>query len=61
VLLEQKWLKTEAEIECGPEKLEKLAEMDKPAGMDELAELGAKVAARQVKPEHFPAEFDVRN
>lgn len=61
VLLEQKWLKTEVEIECGPEKLAKIAEMDNAAGMDDLAEIGAKAAVRQVKPEHFPPEFDIRN
>jgi len=59
VLLEENWLKTEAEIDCGPEKIAKLAEMDNPAGMDDLAEIGAKAAAKQVKPEHFPAEFDI--
>lgn len=61
VLLEQKWLKTEVEIECGPEKLAKIAEMDNPASMDDLAEIGANVAAKQVKPEHFPPGFDLRN
>jgi hypothetical protein len=61
VLLEQKWLKTEVEIECGPEKLAKIAEMDNPAGMDDLAEIGAKAAAKQVKAEHFPPGFDIRH
>jgi hypothetical protein len=61
VLLEQKWLKTEVEIECGPEKLAKIAEMDNPASMDDLAEIGANVAAKQVKPEHFPPGFDLRD
>ena len=60
VLLEEKWLKTQVEIECGPEKVAKIAEMDNPASMDELAEIGAKAAARQVKAEHFPSVFDIR-
>ena len=37
--------KTEVEIECGPEKLATIAEMDNPASMDDLAEIGAKAAA----------------
>jgi hypothetical protein len=59
VLLEQHWLKTEVEIECGPDKLATIAEMDNPAGMDDLAEIGAKAAAKQVKAEHFPPGFDI--
>ena len=61
VLLEQNWLKTEVEIEYRPEKLAKIAEMDNPAGMDDLAEIGAKAAAKQVKAEHFPPGFDIHN
>ena len=60
VLLEQKWLKTEVEIECGAEKVAKIAEMDNSESMDDLADIGAKAAAKQVKPEHFPPEFDIR-
>jgi hypothetical protein len=59
VLLEQKWLSTEVKVECSAEKVAKLAEMDNPAGMEELAEVGAKAAALQVKAEHFDG-FDIR-
>jgi uncharacterized protein len=60
VLLEQGWLKTEVAIERTPDKLEKVAEMDNPANMDELVEIGKIAAAKQVKPEHLPAGFDVK-
>ena len=60
VLLEEGWLMTEVKIECGREKLAKIAEMDKPANMEELAEIGAKAAALQVKSSHFDG-FDIRH
>ena len=59
VLLEPKWLSTEVNVECSPEKVAKIAEMDNPATMEELADVGAKAAAIQVKPEHFEG-FDIR-
>jgi hypothetical protein len=59
VLLEPKWLATEVDVECSPEKVAKIAEMDNPATMEELAAVGAKAAAIQVKPEHFEG-FDPR-
>jgi uncharacterized protein len=60
VLLEQGWLKTEVAIERAPDKLEKIAEMDDPANMDELADIGKDAAKKQVTPEHFPAVFDIK-
>jgi len=60
VLLEPAWLKTEVSIERTPDKLEKIAEMDDPANMDELADIGKDAAKLQVKPEHFPTGFDVK-
>jgi hypothetical protein len=59
VLLEPGWMKTEVEIEQALDKLAKIAEMDDPTNMDELADIGRIAAAKQVKPEHFPASFDV--
>ena len=59
VLLEQKWLKTELEIDFEPDKVAKMAQMDDPTNMDQLAEVGRLSAAKQVKPEHFPAAFDI--
>ena len=61
VLLEQHWLKTEVEIECGPDKLAKIAEMDNPANMDDLADIGAKAAAKQVRGGALPTGFDIPN
>jgi patatin-like phospholipase len=60
VLLEPAWLKTEVSIERTPDKLEKIAEMDDPANMDELADIGKDAAKLQVKPEHFAAAFDIK-
>ena len=60
VLLEPGWLKTEVAIERAPDKLEKIADMDNPSNMDELAEIGREAAQLQVKPDHFPATFDVK-
>ena len=59
VLLDQKWLSTQVSVECTAEKLAKIAAMDNPATMEELAAVGAKAAAIQVKPEHFEG-FDIR-
>ena len=59
VLLEAGWLKEEMQIVQTPEGLAKIAEMDNPANMEELAKIGQVAAEKQVKPEHFPARFDV--
>jgi hypothetical protein len=59
VLLEPAWLKTNVEIERGPDQLAKIAEMDNPKNMDELAEIGRLAAKEQVKPEHLPPGFDI--
>jgi hypothetical protein len=59
VLLEPGWMKTEVDIEQTPDELAKIAEMDNPANMDELARIGEVAAKKQVKPEHFPAAFDI--
>jgi hypothetical protein len=58
VLLDQKWLSTEVKVDYTPDKLGKIAEMDDPSNMDELAAIGSKAAAIQIKPEHFPPGFD---
>jgi hypothetical protein len=59
VLLEPRWLSTEVEIAYDARQLAKIAEMDDPTNMDELARIGRLAAAKQVKPEHFPPSFDV--
>jgi uncharacterized protein len=59
VLLEPGWMKTEVAIDQAAGELAKIAEMDDPANMDELAEIGRIAAAKQLKPEHFAANFDI--
>jgi uncharacterized protein len=59
VLLEPGWMKTEVQIEQTAAYLAKIAEMDDPANMDQLAAIGQTATAIQVKPEHFPANFDI--
>ena len=59
VLLDQKWLSTEVKVDYTPDKLAKIAEMDDPSNMEELAAIGGKAAAIQVKSAHFPPNFDV--
>jgi hypothetical protein len=59
VLLDQKWLSTEVKVEYKPDRLAKIAEMDDPTNMTELAQIGAVAARVQVKPEHFPEVFDL--
>ncbi len=60
VVFEPGWLKSEVEIELTSDELAKIAEMDNPANMDRLAQIGRKAAEKEVKPEHFPSVFDVR-
>jgi hypothetical protein len=52
-------MKTEVDIKQTPDKLARIAEMDDPMNVDELADIGRIAAAKQIKPEHFPASFDV--
>jgi uncharacterized protein len=59
VLLETGWLKTEVQIDRAPDKLAKIAVMDDPTNLEELAEIGRLAAKQQVKPDHFPAAFDL--
>jgi hypothetical protein len=59
VLLETAWLKEKLRIDRTPDALVKVAAMDDPKNMDELAGIGQLAAKDQVKPEHFPAAFDL--
>jgi predicted acylesterase/phospholipase RssA len=58
-ILEQDWLKTELGVDLSGDKLEQLRKMDDPSNLSGLADLGRLVAAKQVKPEHLPAIFDL--
>jgi hypothetical protein len=59
VLLELDWLKSELGLELTPDKIEQIRKMDDPSNLSDLAELGRLAAAKQVKPEHLPAAFDL--
>ena len=59
VVLEQDWLKKELEVDLVPDKIEQIRKMDDPANMNELADLGAKAAKKQVMPDHLPAAVDL--
>jgi hypothetical protein len=59
VLLDQRWLADAVEAEYATDRLARIAQMDDPSNMKELAEMGGLAARRQVKPEHFPTAFDV--
>jgi len=59
VLLDQKWLSTEVKIAYQADRLAKIAEMDDPTNMDDLAEIGRLAAKVQIAPDHFPKVFDL--
>ena len=59
VILEQAWLKAELGVDLTADKLEQIRKMDDPSNMNDLENLGRKAAAKQVKPEHLPATFDL--
>jgi hypothetical protein len=59
VLLDPTWLASDVNDQWTADRLARIAEMDDPSNMDDLAELGRKAAAAQIKPEHFPQVFDV--
>jgi len=58
VLLEPGWLKTTVKRDLAPEAVAKIAAMDDPNNLAELADIGRLAAEQQVKPEHFPPGFD---
>jgi hypothetical protein len=59
VLLDPAWLKTELDREYTADQVAKIAEMDNPANMDELARIGQVAAKKQVLDDHFPAAFNL--
>jgi Patatin-like phospholipase len=58
-VLEQAWLKTELGVDLAADKIEQIRKMDDPSNLSDLADLGRLAAAKQVKPEHLPAGFDL--
>ncbi len=59
VLLHADWLKSELGLELDVGEVEQLRRMDDPSNLSQLADLGRLAAAKQVRPEHLPAVFDV--
>jgi len=59
VLLEPEWLATTVKVVYDAARVAKIAAMDDPTNMEDLARIGSLAAAIQVKPEHFPARFDI--
>jgi uncharacterized protein len=59
VLLDSDWMKNELGNKQTLDNLAKIAEMDNPMKMDELAMIGQIAAMKQIKTEHFPAVFDI--
>jgi hypothetical protein len=59
VLLDQKWLNTEVKVAYQKDRLAKIAEMDDPTNMEDLADIGRLAAKVQITPEHFPKVFDL--
>jgi uncharacterized protein len=58
-VLEQAWLKTELDVDLAPDKIDQIRKMDDPSNLSDLADLGRRAAAKQVKPEHLPPAFDL--
>ena len=59
VLLDGKWLHDVLGADYSDTMIEKIAVIDDPANMNDLAELGRLAANQQIKPEHFPPAFDL--
>jgi hypothetical protein len=53
VRLEKEWLAHELGYEADDELIERLRGMDDPSLVDQLHEIGARAAAKQVKLEHL--------
>ncbi len=59
ILFDPVWLKREINFEINQEETDSLFAMDQPKNVDKLANLGTTASLAQVKPEHFPVNFDV--
>jgi hypothetical protein len=59
VRFDSEWLKENLGVEIDDKTVKGLTAMDNPQNLDELADLGATAAARQVKPQHFRKAFDL--
>ena len=59
VVLDREWLKDNLGVNLKSSEVKGLQEMDKPKNMDKLASLGIAAAQQQIRPNHFPAAFDL--
>jgi len=59
VVLDREWLQANVKVQLKTSEVKGLQDMDKPKNMSKLALLGATASHIQMKPEHFPARFDV--
>jgi len=59
VVLERDWLKSELGVDLGHHKIEQIRKIDAASNMNDLADLGRLAAAKQVRPDHLPAAFDL--
>ena len=53
------WLKDTLGADYSADTIAKIAQMDNPANMDQLAALGQAAAKIQVKEEHLPPAFNL--
>ena len=54
----QGWLARNLGLNWTQAEIEVIGAMDRPENSERLLDLGRRAAERQVRPEHFPAEFD---
>lgn len=59
VHLESRWLREVLGVELSDEQCVQLCAMDRAENVSRLASLGHKAALTQVRPQHFPAVFDI--
>jgi hypothetical protein len=59
VVLDREWLQTHLKVDLKMSEVKGLQEMDKPKNMSKLALLGATASQIQIRPDHFPSQFDV--
>ncbi|MEJ2231949.1 MAG: patatin-like phospholipase family protein [Nitrospirales bacterium] len=59
VVLDREWLQAHLKVDLKAREVKGLQEMDKPKNMSKLALLGATASQIQIRPDHFPAQFDI--
>ncbi len=59
VVLDREWLKNNLAVDLSTREVKGVQKMDKPKNMNKLALLGDTVSRKQIRPDHFPAVFDL--